>query len=167
MPLRFASLILCLAAGACASQGRSATGSPSADVALDSLAIATAIEYGVRATGIDVPLICVSVARADPRPELLALIQSGRVTALRPGTACHVDTTGGRLTGRSLVTERSGSGLRGISVNVGDRTVTTDGNVAFMVSYYQHYLSSADWRCTARRRGKQWVVDKCLLERMS
>ena len=167
MPLRFAPMVLSLVVGACTSRSRSVAPSRSVDHALDSLALVTAIEYGVKTTGIDVPLVCVSVARADPRPELLALVQVGRVTALRPGSACHVDTTGGPLTGRSLVAERSGSALRGISVNVGTRTVAADGSVSFMVSYYQHYLSSADWRCTARRRGKQSTVDTCHLERIS
>ena len=167
MPLRFAPLLLSLVVGACATQRRSATPSPSADFALDSSALATAIDYGVKATGIEVPLVCVSVAQADPRPELLAAAQAGRVTTLRPGSACHVDTTGGPLTGRSLVTERAGSALRGISVNVGYRSAAADGRVTFLVSYYQHYLSSADWGCTARRRGRQWVVGVCQLERIS
>ena len=168
MPLRFAPLVLFLVVGACASHARSTTPSLLPDLALDSLALATAIEYGVKTTGIEVPLVCVSVAQADPRPELLALVQVGRVTALRPGSVCHVDTTGGPLTGRSLVAERSGSALRGISVNVGRRAAAAaDGSVTFMVSYYQHYLSSAEWRCTARWHEKQWVVDVCHLERIS
>jgi hypothetical protein len=167
MSLRFVRLALSVVMGACASHSRSATPSGSSDHGLDSLALASAIEYGIRTTGIEVPLVCVAVERADPGAELLALVQLGRATVLRPGSACHVDTTGGPLTGRSLVAERTGSALRGISVNVGPRVTAADGSVTFMVSYYQHYLSSADWRCAARRRGTQWVVDACVLERIS
>lgn len=108
-----------------------------------------------------------TVASADPGPELLASLQAGAVIALRPGSACHVDTTGGPRTSRSLVAERAGGELRGISVNAGRRSVVDDSTVTFMMSYYQHFLSGADWRCTARRRGKQWVLYRCQMERIS
>lgn len=165
--LRFAALVLSVVLYACASRSRSRTPDRAADRYLDSLAVATAIQYGIRGTGMEIPLVCVSVERADPPPQLLALVQVGRDATLRPGSACHVDTTGGPLTGRSLVAERAGSALRGISVNVGPRVVNADGSLTFMVSYYQHYLSSADWRCNARRRGRQWLLDACRLERIS
>ena len=133
MPLRAAPLSLCFILGACAFRPPWAKPSLAADLALDSLVLATAIQYGIGATGIDVPLVCVSLSQVDPRPELLALVQKSRVSVLRPGSACHVDTTGGPLTGRSLVAERSGGALRGISVNVGPRAVAADGSVSFSV----------------------------------
>ena len=166
MPLRLASLASCFILAACAFPPPRIS-APKPDLALDSLALVTAIQYGVGATGIDVALVCVSLSRADPRPELLRLLQERRSSVLRAGSNCHVDTTGGPLTGRSLVAELSGSALRGISVNAGPYATLSDSSVSFMVSYYQHYLSSADWRCEARRRGKQWVVHHCQLERIS
>ena len=167
MPLRFVPLAFMLCVAACGLRTSRATESAGSDRALDSLALETAIAYGIGGTGTDVPLVCASVSGSDPQPELLALLQKRRSSALRMGSTCHVDTTGGPLTGRSLVAERSGSALRVISVDVGPRTTVTDSSVSFMVSYYQHYLSSADWRCEARRRGKKWVLHNCQLERIS
>jgi hypothetical protein len=136
------------------------------EASLDSLALTAAMEYGIRNTGISIPLVCATIDRSDPSPELLASVQVGRQVALRPGSACLIDTTGGPLTGRSLVRERS-STLRGISINTDQRIVAPDGSVSFMISYYQNYLSSADWRCTARHQQNRWVLDVCRLERIS
>ena len=163
--LRLAPLLVLLTLGACLTHSRSS--SPALTFALDSLTLVTAIQHGIRgAGGGDVPLVCVTVEQHDPRPELLAVLRVGRNAALRPGSACQVDTTGGPLTGRSLVVERSGSGLRGISVRVSHQSVA-DTIATFRVSYYQHYRSSADWFCTVRRRGRSWVLDFCQLERIS
>ena len=168
MPLRYAALLLSTIVTACASRFRVPDAFPSHDVALDSLAIATAIQHGLRTAHPrgDVRLVCVSIGNADPNPELLADLRSEGVT-LRPGSACHTERPRGRGTDRSLVVERTGGELRGISVNVGRRVVMSDGDLTFQVSYYQHYLSSADWQCTARRRGRTWVLDACQLERIS
>ena len=167
MAIRVVPLTFWLVVSSCGLGPPWATASVRNDHALDSLALATAIEYGIRGTGIEVPLVCASVSGSDPQPELLAMLQKRRSSILRMGSTCHVDTTGGPRTGRSLVAERSGGALRGISVNVGPRTTVTDSSVSFMVSYYQNYLSSADWRCEARRRGKRWVLHNCQLERIS
>ena len=158
-------LLLSVSLGACLPHTRSRSLSRSAG--LDSLAVLTAIQYGLRGVGGEVPLVCVSIEQADPRAELLSKLQVGRAFALRPGSTCHVDTTGGPSTDRSLVAERSGTGLRGISVRVSSLTLTAEGTATFRVSYYQHYLSSADWFCAARRREKSWVIDRCRLERIS
>jgi hypothetical protein len=168
VPLRYAPLILSFVFTACASRLRLPDAFPSHDIALDSLAIATAIQYGLRTAHPrgDVRLVCVSIGNADPETGLLAGIQIAAVT-LRPGSECDVERPSGRGTDRSLVVERTGSKLRGISVNVGRRVVMTGGDLTFHVSYYQHYLSGADWKCTARRRGKTWVLDLCQLERIS
>ena len=164
--LRLAPLLVLLTLGACLPHSRAS--SPALTLALDSLTLVTAIQHGIRgAGGGELPLVCVTVEQRDPRPEFLAILQVGRNAALRPGSACQVDTTGGRLTDRSLVVERSGSGLRGISVRVSHQTVAADTVATFRISYYQHYLSSADWFCTVRRRGRSWVLDFCQLERIS
>jgi hypothetical protein len=166
--LHCAPLLLSLVVMACGSRLRVPEAFPSHDAALDSLAIATAIQHGLRTAHPrgDVRLACVSIGNADPEPGQLARIRSEGVT-LRPGSACHAEQPSGRGTGRSLVVERTGGELRGISVNVNRRAVVEKGILTFQVSYYQHYLSAAEWRCTARRRGKKWVLDVCQLESIS
>jgi hypothetical protein len=166
--LRCAPLLLSFVVTACGSRLRVPDAFPSNDATLDSLAIATAIQHGLRTAHPrgDVRLVCVSIGNVDPEPGLLARIRSEGVT-LRPGSACHAERPSGRGTDRSLVVERTGGELRGISVNVSRRVVMAEGGLTFQVSYYQHYLSGADWRCTARRRGKTWVLYRCELERIS
>ena len=166
--LRYGPLVLSVVVNACASRLRVPDAFPSHDFALDSLAIATAIQHGLRTAHPrgDVRLVCVSIGNADPQPLLLAGIRSEGVT-LRPGSACHTEQPNGRGTDRSLVVERAGGELRGISINVGRRIVMVEGSLRFQVSYYQNYLSAADWQCTVRRRGKTWVLDTCRLERIS
>jgi len=166
--LRCAPLLLSLVVTASGSRLRVPDAFPSHDAALDSLAIATAIQHALRTAHPrgDVRLVCVSIGNADPEPGQLARIRSDGVT-LRPGSECHAEQPSGRGTDRSLVVERTGGELRGISVSVSRRVVVEEGILTFQVSYYQHYASAADWRCTARRRGKRWVLDVCQLERVS
>lgn len=169
MILRYAPMVVTLAVNACASHAQPVNPPSAESRALDSLSVVTAIEHGLRTAHPrgDVRLVCVSVASADPDPALLASLQASAVIARRPASACHVDTTGSRRTSRSLVAARAGGDLRGISVNAGRRSVVDDSTVMFMVSYYQHYVSGADWRCKARRRGGQWVTYMCQMERIS
>ena len=166
--LRFVSFLLSIGVIGCASRLQIPDAFPSHNIALDSMAMATAIQHGLRTAHPrgDVRLVCVTLGDADPEPALLAGIRSEGVT-LRPGSACDVEKPIGRGTDRSLVVLRAGGELRGISVNVGRRIALADSGFTFQVSYYQNFSSAGDWRCSVRRREKSWVLHSCQLTRIS
>ena len=127
-----------------------------------------ALDLGLRTAHASEEPVLVCVAGVDGRilASVVDALAESTTLLVRPNSACRQEPLFSAPRGRSLVVDTL-TGRRGIQIRADGLNVDSTGGFTMRLSYYEHGLSSAFWRCRGQRTATKWEVTECTMTSIS